>query len=168
MYSYGSKIQCMHGERSSSHLGPEFSHSPPHSSEATTVINFLTKLTECLMNDYRSNYKCVCIYSYFLPFLHKRRYTTHLILCLWQGVKEGCALFVDRYLCYRARAGERRTGLHCAVAGTWLKTRHGIQFCWLSILDPSHHTALLLDQLFAHASEYYWSTGRLLGSSLSS
>lgn len=71
------------------------------------------------MNEYRSNYKCVCTYSYFLPFLHKRRYTTQLVPYLRQGVEEGCAICVDRYLCWGARAEELGTGLHCAVAGTW-------------------------------------------------
>lgn len=173
MYSYASKIQCLHGERSSSHLRPHLLSSHTHLSipqrQPLLLIAWLSLQKVLWMNTEATTnvYAFIHIFSLF----YTKGGTLHSSFHTFGKVFHTFGLC---YLCGQVSllGGEgRRTGNWIALcSGGHVAPRPEMESS--SVDFPSWILPIawpcLLDQLFAHASEYYWSTGRLLGSSLSS
>ena len=167
MYSYGSKAQCSHGEESSSHLGAHLPSSHSYLSplcRGNHYYYFFTNFTECLMNTEASANVCAHLSISPLSTQKEAPYTP----CSVPSAR------VSGRLCYLyGQMTWLGQGEKWELVGTVVWQGHGqgpemecSSVDFLSWVLPI--LSCLLDQLFVHKQEYFWSPGGLLRSSLSS
>lgn len=166
MYSYASKIQCLHGERSSSHLRPHLLSSHTHLSipqrQPLLLIAWLSLQKVLWMHAEATTnvYAFIHIFSLF----YTKRGTLHSSFHTFAKVSRRAVLSVWTGIFVGGR-GQKNWELDCTVQwrARGAKTRNGIQFCWLSILNPSHCMALSPGSAFCPCKWVllkYWQASR--------
>lgn len=87
--------------------------------------------------EYRSTNVCVHLVTCSLFFFYTKGGMLHSLFCSFRKVLRRAVLSLWTGI-FVGAGREMWTGSHYAVVGTWHKTGNGIEFCWLSVLGPSH------------------------------